>query len=76
MCDDLPLPDAGIDLCYTAFQNSLQKITKITIPRSFRQKCIPKWGATCDELANDHDKAQTVEEKRLNVKRKELWLDD
>jgi len=23
MCDDLPSPDAGIDLCYTTFQNSL-----------------------------------------------------
>jgi len=48
--------------------------------RSFCQKYIPKWDATCDELANDHDKAKTVEEKRLianklidhlNVKRKE-----
>jgi len=43
------------------------KIAKITIPRGFHQKYIPKWDATCDKLTNDHDKAQIVEEKQLSA---------
>ena len=83
MCDDLPSPESDINLCYAAFQKKLLKIAKDIIPRGFRKNCIPKWDARCNELASQHKKAQSVEEKLLsanrlidplNSKRKEQWI--
>ena len=83
MCDDLPSLESDINSCYAAFQKKLLKVAKNTIPRGFRKKYIPKWDARCNELASQHEKAQSVEEKllsanrligHLNVERKEQWI--
>ena len=73
MCDDLRSPKSDINSCYAAFQ----------IPRGFRKNCIPKWDEKWNELASQHEKTQSVEEKlllanrlidHLNTKRKEQLI--
>ena len=83
MCNDLPSPESNINLCYAAFQKKLLKIAQDTIPRGFRKNYIPKWDTRCNELAFQHEKTQSVEEKllsanrltdHLNAKQKEQWI--
>ena len=84
MCDDLPsLNTTDINSCYSAFQNKLIKVAKNTITRGFRKSYIPKWDATCDQLAKDHEQSNSKEERQetanklldhLSVRRKEVWL--
>ena len=52
ICDDLPLPESDINLCFSEFQKRISKIANNTIPRGFRKNYIPKWDTTCDELAS------------------------
>ena len=82
-CDDLPSLESYINSCYAAFQKNFLKIAKDTIPRGFRKNYIPKWDARCNELASQHEKAQSVEGKvvvtnrlidHLNAKWKEQWI--
>ena len=83
ICDDLPLPESDINMCFSEFQKRASKIAKGTIPRGFRKNYIPIWDTTCDELASRLEEAESPEEKllssnrlinHLNSKRKEEWI--
>ena len=36
----------------------------MTIPRSFRKRYVPGWDEACQELADNHEKAETIEKKQ------------
>ena len=83
MCEDLSPPDTDINNAYTAFQRKLIGLAKKCIPRGFRSPYIPSWDKKCEELANEHAKAKSLDEKRntanklldyINNHRRSKWV--
>ena len=67
MCDHLPLPDTGINTCYSVFQRKLLDIANRTVLRGFHNLYIPGWDPTCEVLENDLERAQSIRDKRPQI---------
>ena len=83
MCEDLPPPDTDINNAYTALQRKLIGLTKKCILRGFCSPYIPGWDEKCEKLANEHAKANSLDEKRdtanklldhINNHRRSKWI--
>ena len=46
----LPPDSLDVDAAYQDFCNTIKKAAKKTIPRGYRNNCIPCWDAECESL--------------------------